>query len=331
MLSNIFLIFRKGVISLLFIIIGKTVMDINKNKDKDKDKNKNNSTVKQYLDKLKGKKNIFITKLKILKQLKENGHKTNLETIEKVFNINIKNKKVNNSNNSEHTIDFGIDTNTEIIDNKNQAKKKNVNKSNSFKPKSHSVLSIIFLLIFNIYTPLLTFDIVDNTNFNAMTEQFTEIISRSIKSPQTEIYLKSKFESDNNSIIYYYEIIDNLDSYIYKIKNTEIDNELRIKLLENIALKTKEISNLANIKTTDYNSISLVGDYYIINNKYKINENNLNGKDINLITCNIKNNNINNYNKNRIEFLVSAFITLSIIEGFIFIFIDKYKKTRKIN
>lgn len=303
-------------------------MDINKDKDKD------NSTVKQYLDKLKGKKNIFITKLKILKQLKENGHKIDRETIEKVFNINIsnkKNKKADNSRNSEYKIDFGVDINPEINNNKNQAKKKNANKSNSSKLKSYSVLGTIFLLVLNISSSLLIFDIVSNTKFNKMTEQFTEIISRSIKSPQTEIYLKSKFENDNNSIIYYYEIIDNLDSYIYKIKNTEIDNELRVELLENISLKTKEISNLTNIKTTDYNSITLVGDYYIINNQYKINESNLDGKDINLITYNIKNNNINNYNKNRIEFIVSAFITLSIIEGFIFISIDKYKKTRKIN
>lgn len=307
-------------------------MDINKDKDKDKDKD--NSTVKQYLDKLKGKKNIFITKLKILKQLKENGHKIDRETIEKVFNINIsnkKNKKADNSRNSEYKIDFGIDINPEINNNKNQTKKKNANKSNSSKLKSYSVLGTIFLLVLNISSSLLIFDIVSNTKFNKMTEQFTEIISRSIKSPQTEIYLKSKFENDNNSIIYYYEIIDNLDSYTYKIKNTEIDNELRVELLENISLKTKEISNLTNIKTTDYNSITLVGDYYIINNQYKINESNLDGKDINLITYNIKNNNINNYNKNRIEFIVSAFITLSIIEGFIFISIDKYKKTRKIN
>ena len=292
----------------------------------DTNKDKKTSVIKQYLYKLKNKKNIFITKIKILKQLKDNGNTIDIETIGKVFNINItkkKNKQKRNSNTHEYKIDFGMDTDTNSNKNK---KNKNKNNSNIQSSKDNYSLIIIFLLVFNIGASLLSFDFISSTKFNNMTEQFTEVISRSIKSPQTEIYLKSKFENNNDSIVYYYEIIDNLDSYTYKIKNTEVNNDLRITLLENIASKTKEIKTLNNIKATDYNSITLVGDYYIINNKYKIKETNLNGKDISSITNNIKQNNINSYNKNKVEFTISTFIALTILESFALLSINKYKK-----
>lgn len=299
----------------------------------DTNKKKNTPDTKHHLNKLKRNKNIFITRIKILKQLKKNGNDVNIETIEKVFNINItknKNKKTNNTNSHEYKLDLGTDSDINIK-NKNKNKNKNsnhksTNNSNTSNSKNNYIWVIILLFIFNTGVSLISFDFVNDIKFNNMTEQFTEIISRSIKSPQTEVYLKSKFDNYNSSIVYYYEVIDNLDSYTYKIRNTDVNDELRIKLLENIALKTKEIKTLTNIESKNYNSITLVGDYYVINNKYKIKEDSLNGKDINLITSSIKQNNIDNYNKNKIQYTISTFITLAILESFVLLSLNKHKK-----
>lgn len=289
------------------------------------------SPMKKFIDNINSKKNIFITRIKILKQLKKNGNDVNIETIQKVFNINItktKEKKSEKTNN----IDFLNQSNENI---NNRQKKENVKKIkdiemiNNTKKKLTFCFFILLICGFNILASITIFDLNNNIKFNTINEQFIETISRSIKSPQTDVYLKSKFDKNKNSIIYYYEIIDNLDSYTYKIKNTDVDNELRVKLLENIATKSKEIKNIEAIKTTDYNTITLVGDSYIINNTYKINEKNISGKDINIITSSIKNNNIKYYNDRKIEFTVASFLTFTIIESFLYFIIKKQNKNKK--
>lgn len=289
------------------------------------------SPMKKFIDNINSKKNIFITRIKILKQLKKNGNDVNIETIQKVFNINItktKEKKSEKTNN----IDFLNQSNENI---NNRQKKENVKKIkdtdviNTTKKKLTFCFFILLICGFNILASITIFDLNNNIKFNTINEQFIETISRSIKSPQTDVYLKSKFDKNKNSIIYYYEIIDNLDSYTYKIKNTDVDNELRVKLLENIATKSKEIKNIEAIKTTDYNTITLVGDSYIINNTYKINEKNISGKDINIITSSIKNNNIKYYNDRKIEFTVASFLTFTIIESFLYFIIKKQNKNKK--
>lgn len=289
------------------------------------------SPMKKFIDNINSKKNIFITRIKILKQLKKNGNDVNIETIQKVFNINItktKEKKSKKTNN----IDFLNQSNENI---NNRQKKENVKKIkdtdviNTTKKKLTFCFFILLICGFNILASITIFDLNNNIKFNTINEQFIETISRSIKSPQTDVYLKSKFDKNKNSIIYYYEIIDNLDSYTYKIKNTDVDNELRVKLLENIATKSKEIKNIEAIKTTDYNTITLVGDSYIINNTYKINEKNISGKDINIITSSIKNNNIKYYNDRKIEFTVASFLTFTIIESFLYFIIKKQNKNKK--
>ena len=289
------------------------------------------SPMKKFIDNINSKKNIFITRIKILKQLKENGNDVNIETVQKVFNINViktKEKKSEKANN----IDFLNQSNDNI---NNRQKKENVKKikgTDTISTAKKKLISCFFILLicgFNILASISIFDLNNSIKFNTVNEQFIETISRSIKSPQTDVYLKSKFDEDKNSIIYYYEIIDNLDSYTYKIKNTDVDNELRVKLLENIAIKSKEIKNIEAIKTTDYNTITLVGDSYIINNTYKINEKNISGKDINIITSSIKNNNIKYYNDRKIEFTVASFLTFTIIESFLYFIIKKQNKNKK--
>ena len=284
------------------------------------------SPMKKIMDNINSKKNIFITRLRILKQLKENGNEVNIETVQKVFNIHIiKSKPKENKKTSN--IDF-LNHNTN--DTKNEKSKtkpvKETDTIETIKKKFISCFSILLILVFNILVSMGIFDLSSNIKFNTVNEQFTETISRSIKSPQTEVYLKSKFDEDKNSIIYYYEIIDNLDSYTYKIKNTDVNNELRIQLLENIANKSKKVKDIKSIKTTDFNTITFVGDSYIINNKYKINEKNINGKDISMITTSIKNNNIKNHNDRKIEFTASLCLTFVILEGCLYLVIKKQRK-----
>lgn len=295
--------------------------------------------MKKIVENIKGKKNVFITRLKILKQLKENGNTLTVDTIKDVFNINTNKKKnVKNEN-----IDFFFQDTKDTTKKENNKKSKiklNNNskkedktikekrnkKTTSTREKAISFFIILTIIIFNIFISLGFFDFANNTKFNTVNEQFTEIISRSIKSPQTDVYLKSKYDEDEQAIVYYYEIIDKLDFYTYKIKNTDVNHELRNQLLENIAKKSKVINNINSIKTTDLNTITFVGDSYIINNKYKINEKNIDGKDINMIVDSIKNNNIREYETLKIEFSLYSFISISILEFSILFFIKKSKR-----
>ena len=298
------------------------------------------SPIKSFIDNINSNKNMFITKIKILKQLKANGNEVNLDTVQRVFNVNIINKKSkkeksnnfnnfnNNSNNNKGKVKknkanenkIGSFTMSENQDTKEES-------SNLAIKNTKNIAIIALVLIANFFISSISFNMTHSIDFNPLTEQLTATVYRTIQSPQTDIALKSKYDNDSNSIIYYYEIIDNLDSYSYYIKNTSLNDELRVKLLEKIASKGKEIKNLKNIDFNKLNSISLVDSYYIIDNKYKIDEKNISGKDIATMTSSIKTNNINEYNKKHSNFIIASYSTLLILEGFAVYCI--YKKNKK--
>lgn len=291
------------------------------------------SPIKSSIDNINANKNMFITKIKILKQLKANGNDINIDTIQRVFNVNIidtsSKKEKNNKKTNKHD---------NKLNKKEKRYKKNSKDKKEFifnllnKLKLIPIAYIVLILAVNSILSTGLFSINNSIEFNELNEQLVATIHRSIQSPQTEIYLKSKYDKESNSIVYFYEVIDNLDSYVYNIKNTSLDDELRITLLEKIATKTTEIKELKSINLNKVSSISLVGHSYIIDNKYNIDEKNISGKDINLITASIKNNNIAKYNDDKHKFIISSNITLIIIEGclayFIYINKNKHKKTQ---
>lgn len=293
------------------------------------------SPIKSSIDNINAQKNIFITRIKILKQLKANGNDINIDTIQRVFNVNI----IDTSSKKEKNTAKASKRNDKL-NKKEKQNKKNIN----IKDKKEFVINlfnklklipiayIALILVVNSILSTGLFSINNSIEFNELNEQLTATIYRSIQSPQTEIYLKSKYDKESNSIVYFYEIIDNLDSYIYNIKNTSLNDELRITLLEKIAAKTTEIKELKSINLNKVSSISLVGHSYIIDNKYNIDEKNISGKDISLITASIKNNNLTKYNDDKHKFTISSNITLIIIEGCLAYFIynnkNKHKKTQ---
>lgn len=293
------------------------------------------SPIKSSIDNINAQKNIFITRIKILKQLKANGNDINIDTIQRVFNVNI----IDTSSKKEKNTAKASKRNDKL-NKKEKQNKKNIN----IKDKKEFVINlfnklklipiayIALILVVNSILSTGLFSINNSIEFNELNEQLTATIHRSIQSPQTEIYLKSKYDKESNSIVYFYEIIDNLDSYIYNIKNTSLNDELRITLLEKIAAKTTEIKELKSINLNKVSSISLVGHSYIIDNKYNIDEKNISGKDISLITASIKNNNLTKYNDDKHKFTISSNITLIIIEGCLAYFIynnkNKHKKTQ---
>jgi Rps23 Pro-64 3,4-dihydroxylase Tpa1-like proline 4-hydroxylase len=167
----------------------------------------------------------------------------------------------------------------------------------------------------------------DTITFNEVNERFSETISRSIKSPQTELYLKSKYDTKSDATIYYYEIIDNLDSYTYYIRNMDVNDSLRIDLLEKIASNSKTIQSIGNINTGEFNTIVLVDDYYVLNNKYKIHEDNISGKDISLVTSSIKQNNLNNFYKNKMIFTVT-WTSVGTVVGYVILSLATKKKSK---
>lgn len=293
------------------------------------------SPIKSSIDNINAQKNIFITRIKILKQLKANGNDINIDTIQRVFNVNI----IDTSSKKEKNTAKASKRNDKL-NKKEKQNKKNIN----IKDKKEFVINlfnklklipiayIALILVVNSILSTGLFSINNSIEFNELNEQLTATIHRSIQSPQTEIYLKSKYDKESNSIVYFYEIIDNLDSYIYNIKNTSLNDELRITLLEKIAAKTTEIKELKSINLNKVSSISLVGHSYIVDNKYNIDEKNISGKDISLITASIKNNNLTKYNDDKHKFTISSNITLIIIEGCLAYFIynnkNKHKKTQ---
>lgn len=293
------------------------------------------SPIKSSIDNINAQKNIFITRIKILKQLKANGNDINIDTIQRVFNVNI----IDTSSKKEKNTAKASKRNDKL-NKKEKQNKKNIN----IKDKKEFVINlfnklklipiayIALILVVNSILSTGLFSINNSIEFNELNEQLTATIHRSIQSPQTEIYLKSKYDKESNSIVYFYEIIDNLDSYIYNIKNTSLNDELRIALLEKIAAKTTEIKELKSINLNKVSSISLVGHSYIVDNKYNIDEKNISGKDISLITASIKNNNLTKYNDDKHKFTISSNITLIIIEGCLAYFIynnkNKHKKTQ---
>lgn len=293
------------------------------------------SPIKSSIDNINAQKNIFITRIKILKQLKANGNDINIDTIQRVFNVNI----IDTSSKKEKNTAKASKRNDKL-NKKEKQNKKNIN----IKDKKEFVINlfnklklipiayIALILVVNSILSTGLFSINNSIEFNELNEQLTATIHRSIQSPQTEIYLKSKYDKESNSIVYFYEIIDNLDSYIYNIKNTSLNDELRIALLEKIAAKTTEIKELKSINLNEVSSISLVGHSYIVDNKYNIDEKNISGKDISLITASIKNNNLTKYNDDKHKFTISSNITLIIIEGCLAYFIynnkNKHKKTQ---
>ena len=293
------------------------------------------SPIKSSIDNINAQKNIFITRIKILKQLKANGNDINIDTIQRVFNVNI----IDTSSKKEKNTAKASKRNDKL-NKKEKQNKKNIN----IKDKKEFVINlfnklklipiayIALILVVNSILSTGLFSINNSIEFNELNEQLTATIHRSIQSPQTEIYLKSKYDKESNSIVYFYEIIDNLDSYIYNIKNTSLNDELRIALLEKIAAKTTEIKEWKSINLNEVSSISLVGHSYIVDNKYNIDEKNISGKDISLITASIKNNNLTKYNDDKHKFTISSNITLIIIEGCLAYFIynnkNKHKKTQ---
>lgn len=293
------------------------------------------SPIKSSIDNINANKNMFITRIKILKQLKANGNDINIDTIQRVFNVNI----IDTSSKKEKNTAKASKRNDKL-NKKEKQNKKNIN----IKDKKEFVINlfnklklipiayIALILVVNSILSTGLFSINNSIEFNELNEQLTATIHRSIQSPQTEIYLKSKYDKESNSIVYFYEIIDNLDSYIYNIKNTSLNDELRIALLEKIAAKTTEIKELKSINLNEVSSISLVGHSYIVDNKYNIDEKNISGKDISLITASIKNNNLTKYNDDKHKFTISSNITLIIIEGCLAYFIynnkNKHKKTQ---
>lgn len=310
---NIFINFKKGGFKNIF-------MDGNQAKK---------TPIKDFAQNINANKNMFITKIKILKQLKNNGNNVNLDTIQRVFNINIINIDKNKTESKSKTNkNINFDT---FYDTEEESKEKNKFLPKTLFNKKKLIFSsfLVVLLFVNFIASILFFNLSYNIEYNELTEQLSAIIYRSLESPQTDICLKSRYDENSNSIVYYYEVIDHLDSYTYYIKNTSLDNELRVKLLTKIANTSKKLENIKSIDYKTINSISLVGHSYIIDNKYSINEDKITGKDINIITSSIKQNSINKYNNDKRNFMISSYITIITIEGFIVLIINKNKKMQQ--
>lgn len=250
-----------------------------------------------FVDNINKYKNIFLSKIKILKNQKEYTGKMDISTIKKVFNIKSKDKKNKN----------------EKIDSISKKDKPKEEKNKVNKIEIINIFIIIGMLLLNSFASVTLFKINDNAKFNRVNEQLTSIIYRSIKSPNTEVFLKSKYDKNTNSLNYYYQVVDKLDSYTYNLSNKDIDNDLKLKLLNNIVLNSKEVNNIKNINAK-YESITLVDNYYIINSKYKIKKENISDNEIKLIAENIKNKKIQSYNTNKIITIVSTFALCTLFE-----------------
>ena len=253
----------------------------------DKDKK-----VTTLVDNINKQKDIFLSKLTTLKSQKEYTGEFNISMIKNIFRTKDKEK-------NKHL---------DIFNNKESE-----NKDKNTKMNIIGTFTIIGVLTVNFLFSTTFFRINNHFDFNSVNEQMVSIIYRSIKSPHTEVLMKSKYDESTNSIVEFYQVIDKLDSYTYNLTYKDVDKDLHSKLLETIENKSKPINTLEPIKNK-YESITKVNENYIINSKYKIHNKNLSENDALSIKESIKHNNIKAHNVNKIINITSSFILCTLLE-----------------
>lgn len=293
--------------------------------------NKNNPANKKAVN-INKSKTSFSTKIRILKSFKEKGQEVNLNTYIKIFELEKYEDFIykiasfkDTKNRIKEDKTFNIKKQFQKTKNDNNKKDKLQNKEEKLLEKkkySNTLLITAMSALVSIAMSFVLFSFCNDIKFTKLDEDNLNIILRSLKSPQTETFLKSRFDEKRNSIIYYYKVNDMLDSYTYEVSNQEVNEKLRSELLKSSVSDAKTIKSINTLNPDTFNTIVLHEDYYVINNKYKIHEKNITGEQISSITNHIKENNIKNHKNLKFKFIGGFSVALTLIITFSTIFIS---------
>lgn len=241
---------------------------------------------------LKHLKNTYIVKYKVLQKRKSQGEKINLLTFlqeTKVFK-QYNQKKTKTTEKKYFNIKLLKKT------------KKCINKK-----LATTIVSILGFVMLSLFSSNLIFKESNNIEYLTLNKENQLLITNILKSPKTTASIETKYNEDKNIVEYYFLIVDNLDSYSYKLNPQNISTTLQKEILNSYSNNTTEISSLKNIEIT---TIFENNDFYFINNKYKINKTLVSKNDSNKIYETTQKQVITNYNHRKK-------ITISIMTAFL--------------
>lgn len=279
-----------------------------------------NNFLKDKIINLKYFKNNCVVKYKIIQKKRFNGEKVSL---------------------IDFLVEMGFIKKKEI---KKETKKSNINKPNDDTKKydikeekvknkiinrkiMYNTASIAGFILISFLTGIIFFEKSNDIRYLKLTEENEIKISNILKSPKTSTYIKNTYNEKSENIEYFFLVVDNLDSYSYKIRLNDTSEDLRKELLQNNLKNTTTTNSLEKINAT---TIIPFEDSYLINNKYNIDKSLLNDSTLDKIENNIKMESINNYNHFKNLTITSITVVLSILLNIIYFSTKKIISKKKV-
>ena len=267
-----------------------------------------NNIFSKYIQNLKYIKNNFIIKCNVIKKKKKNGEKITILDILNEFKFIDSKKYIKNTSHSYSS-------------NLKEKNKKSKSDSNiKLKIMLKNMLTASTLVVVSLGFSFLIFEQTDNISFIKITEESENKILNVLKSPKTNVYIKSFYIKDENDVDYYINVVDNLDYYSYRIKLDDISDELKNELLLNNYKNTSSIKTLNNIESS---SIIEYNNKYLVNNKYNIDKDMVDAYTLEKINSNIKTQTINNFNNLKALIISSITLILSIVSNILYFYTKK--------
>lgn len=266
----------------------------------------------RYIKKFKYIKNDFVIKLNVLKKKKRKGEKISFKDI--LIELKIIDPKKQAKNNSS----IGKKSNP----NKKNAKsskepKNNINKS---KKTLYKLLTSASLIAVSFLFSLIMFHQGSDIKFYRLTEDNESKILNILKSPKTEAYIKSYYDAKNEDVDYFVNIVDNLDSYSYRIKFDSMSDELKNEILLDCYKGTSKIESINDLSAT---SMIEYKNKLLINNDYNIDISKVNETDLEKMNQNINMYAINNFENSKAIIISSMTASLSLISNLLYFGIKK--------
>lgn len=276
-----------------------------------------NNFFKNVIMQIKYFKNNCIVKYKIIKKRKKNGENLGLKDfLIEIGLINAKNNDriqkypKNKSNVNKRTLE------------RNQKDNKTKDTKHIFNKDTITTVLVSSALIIGSFA--ISREIFYNTSqiqFYNITQENENRILNILKSPKTRANIEiANINNDTKQFEYYFNVVDRLDAYSYKIRLNNISKELKNELLQNNYNNSKEIVSLKDITPK---TIVLHNDYYLINNKYKIEEDKVSKSTLENIEKNIKQDNITQFNNHKNFKISTVTLILALILNSFYILIKK--------
>lgn len=267
-----------------------------------------NNILSKYIQNLKYIKNNFIIKCNVIKKKKKNGEKITILDILNEFKFIDSKKYIKNTSHN----------NSGSLKEKNKKSKSDSNVK--LKIMLKNTLIALTLVVVSLGFSFFIFEQADVISFIKITEESENKILNVLKSPKTNVYIKSFYIKDIDDIDYYANVVDNLDSYSYRIKLDDVSDDLKNELLLNNYKNTSSIKTLNDIELS---SIIEYNDKYLISNKYNIDKNKIDKHNLEMLNSNIKIQTINSFNNLKALIISSITLILSVVSNILYFYTKK--------